>query len=148
LNALAGAHDVALLFLDLDRFKVVNDTLGHSAGDSLLLEVGVRLTKAVRSTDLVARVGGDEFVVLCMDISAVAAAALARRIRQDLAVAFNIAGQSFFSGASIGVAHTDSTESSKLLDAADAAMYVDKRHGKDRTLALATPLAPAVEDSP
>jgi diguanylate cyclase (GGDEF)-like protein len=148
LNALAGAHDVALLFLDLDRFKVVNDTLGHSAGDSLLLEVGVRLTKAVRSTDLVARVGGDEFVVLCMDISAVAAAALARRIRQDLAVAFNIAGQSFFSGASIGVAHTDSTESSKLLDAADAAMYVDKRHGRDRTLAPATPLAPAVEDSP
>jgi diguanylate cyclase (GGDEF)-like protein len=135
LNALTGAQDVALLFLDLDRFKIVNDTLGHAAGDSLLLEVGARLIKTVRNRDLVARVGGDEFVVLCMDISAVAAAALAQRIRQALAVAFNIAGQSLFSGCSVGIAHTDTTESCKLLDAADAAMYVDKRSRNNRSVA-------------
>jgi diguanylate cyclase (GGDEF)-like protein len=120
LDALGAVSDVALLFLDLDGFKAVNDTHGHAAGDSMLLQVAARLIKAVRSGDLVARVGGDEFVILCSKISIDAAKALAERVRQDLAVSFNIGEQAFAS--SVGVAHTDTTETSKLLDAGDTAM--------------------------
>jgi diguanylate cyclase (GGDEF)-like protein len=136
LDALGAVSDVALLFLDLDRFKAVNDTHGHAAGDSMLIQVAARLTEAVRSGDLVARVGGDEFVVLCSNISVVEAEALADRLRQDLAVPFRIGGQPFFAGGSVGVAHTDTTETTKLLDAGDTAMYIDKRQRKNRNTAL------------
>jgi GGDEF domain-containing protein len=74
LDALRTQRDVALLFLDLDRFKSVNDTHGHSAGDSLLLQVSTRIGNVVRQGDLVARVGGDEFVIFCLKISPVAGA--------------------------------------------------------------------------
>jgi diguanylate cyclase len=148
LEVLGAGRDVALLFIDLDRFKTVNDTLGHAAGDSLLLQVAERLGTLVRIGDLVARVGGDEFVVLCLEISVEAAEKLAQRIRDELAVPFDIAGRPFLSGGSVGVAHTDTTECSRLLDAGDAAMYVDKRHRKNLTSAFETPLGPAVEGAP
>jgi diguanylate cyclase (GGDEF)-like protein len=148
LEVLGAGRDVALLFIDLDRFKTVNDTLGHAAGDSLLLQVAERLSTLVRIGDLVARVGGDEFVVLCLEISVEAAEKLAQRIRDELAVPFDITGRQFLSGGSVGVAHTDTTECSRLLDAGDAAMYVDKRHRKNLTSAFETPLGPAVEGAP
>jgi diguanylate cyclase (GGDEF)-like protein/PAS domain S-box-containing protein len=144
LDALGAASDVALLFLDLDRFKAVNDTHGHAAGDSMLLQVAARLTKAVRSGDLVARVGGDEFVILCSKISVLAAEELAERIRLELALPFSIGGQPFLAGGSVGVAHTDTTETPKLLDAGDAAMYIDKRQRKNLTAALEARLPSAV----
>ena len=139
LDALGAVSDVALLFLDLDGFKAVNDAHGHAAGDSMLLQVAARLIKAVRSGDLVARVGGDEFVILCSKISIDAAKALAERVRQDLAVSFNLGEQAFFAGGSVGVAHTDTTETSKLLDAGDTAMYLDKRQRKSRAAAIKVP---------
>jgi diguanylate cyclase (GGDEF)-like protein/PAS domain S-box-containing protein len=149
LDGLGTASDVALLFLDLDRFKAVNDTRGHAAGDSMLLQVAARVTKAVRSGDLVARVGGDEFVVLCLNTSVVAAEALAARLRQDLAVPFVIGEHHVFAGGSVGVAHTDTTETPKLLDAADLAMYIDKRQKKRRAAAPeARPTSAAEFDRP
>jgi diguanylate cyclase (GGDEF)-like protein len=135
LDRLGAGSDVALLFLDLDRFKDVNDTHGHSAGDAMLLEVGERLTKAVRNGDLVARVGGDEFVVLCPRISAVDAEELGQRLRQELDLPYYIDNHLFFAGSSVGVAHTDTTKPSELLNVADAAMYFDKQCRKARVAA-------------
>jgi diguanylate cyclase (GGDEF)-like protein len=145
LDALGSAPNIALLFVDLDRFKVANDTHGHAAGDSMLVQVAARLTRAVRSGDLVARVGGDEFVVLCLNTSVFAAEALAARLRQDLAVPFVIGEHRFSAGGSVGVAHTDTTETRKLLDAGDAAMYIDKRQRKDRAAAPAARPSSAAE---
>ena len=135
LDGLGSATNIALLFLDLDGFKAVNDTYGHAAGDAMLLQVATRLTKAVRSGDLVARVGGDEFVILCLNTSVFAAKSLAARLRQNLAVPFAIGGHHVSAGGSVGVAHTDTTETTKLLDAGDAAMYIDKRRRKSHRAA-------------
>ncbi len=121
---------VALLLFDLDRFKEINDTLGHHHGDLLLQEIGPRLSKVVREGDCIARLGGDEFVVLLPDVvDAVHAQTLGRRIRAQLAAPFVLEGVSLDVEASVGIAVTPEhgTDFSTLLQHADVAMYVAKK---------------------
>jgi diguanylate cyclase (GGDEF)-like protein len=123
----------ALLFVDLDQFKQVNDTLGHPAGDALLCAVSQRLRAIVRDSDLVARFGGDEFVVLQAPIgSPDGAAALARRIVEELSTLYDIEGHSVVIGASVGiaVAPRDGKDADLLLKNADMALYRAKADGR------------------
>jgi len=127
-------YKIALLFVDLDRFKTINDTLGHQAGDKLLAEVSQRLTEAVRDSDLTARLGGDEFVVmmdLLRDIDD--AAVVAKKIIQSLSSEFLIDNEEFHIGASIGISiYPDSSRQvGELIKAADIAMYQVKNEGKN-----------------
>jgi len=125
----------ALLFCDLDGFKLVNDLLGHEAGDTVLIEVARRLQRAVRAYDTVARFGGDEFVVLLEDINGTEdALAIAHRIVVSVAETIALPDAQAAVGVSIGVAHTAGATESRdvLLARADAAMYEAKRAGKGR----------------
>ena len=125
---------LALLFVDLDRFKDVNDTLGHDAGDEVLLLAARRLERAVRAGDAVARFGGDEFVVICEHVAGTdEAAAIAGRIRESLAVTYRLRAGSAEVAASVGVA-VDGGEQSvdDLLRAADRAAYRAKELGRNR----------------
>ena len=128
----AMGEDTSLLFLDLDRFKAVNDTMGHAAGDALLVEVAQRLLVAAGSGPLVVRLGGDEFVVLCRGLDQEAVAALGERIRQSIAAPFEIAGRSCHVSASIGIAVAGQSDDIDLIQAADMAMYAAKQHGGNR----------------
>ena len=123
---------VAVLFLDLDDFKVVNDSLGHAAGDQMLIAVAGRLQGACRPGDTVARLGGDEFAVLIEDITDTSEAlAVADRITDKLTAVFAIEGKKITTRASIGVAFAEHDEDpDQLLRNADAAMYAAKRNGK------------------
>jgi diguanylate cyclase (GGDEF)-like protein/PAS domain S-box-containing protein len=126
---------VVVLFLDLDRFKVVNDSLGHSAGDRLLVTVGDRLGAAVAPTDVVARFGGDEFVVLSTNVSSEETAELmAERLSAVIASPVALAEGEVFVTASIGIALSDGNGDTPetLLRNADAAMYRAKELGRDR----------------
>jgi len=125
----------AVLFLDLDRFKVVNDSLGHHAGDLLLQKIANELQILVRNKDTVARLGGDEFVILIEDLdSNDEAYEIAQRITEFLAAPFIIEGQSIFIGTSIGVLFNDPRYNSAdiMLRDADTAMYHAKDKGKGR----------------
>ena len=124
----------AVLFLDLDHFKLVNDTLGHQVGDRLLAEAGRRIREAVRGVDTVARFGGDEFAVLLEDIDGEAAAVeIAERIGTAFAEPFRLAGQERFITASIGIAFARGGESpGEVIRDADAAMYRSKEQGRAR----------------
>lgn len=130
------ARDVAVvMFLDIDRFKWVNDTLGHMAGDKLLAAVGQRLRKTIRPGDLVARLSGDEFAVLSENLSTLDdAASLAKRILDTLRTPFRIHGQSVFAAVSIGVAEAQPAHGSAadFLRDADIAMYHAKELGGGR----------------
>ena len=126
---------VGLLFVDLDHFKVVNDSLGHDAGDQLLCDVAQRLAGCVREGDTLARLGGDEFTVLMPNITgAQDAAAMASRIESRLEPPFELPGQSVFVTASIGIATGVALRdrSEALLRDADAAMYEAKARGRAR----------------
>ena len=131
----SGEGSVAVLFLDLDNFKTVNDTLGHSVGDALLLAATGRLRECVRREDTIARLGGDEFTVLLEDMRDPSdAVRMAERIGESLAQPFELAGQQVFVSASIGIA-LDTDRSHKpddLLREADMAMYRAKSGGKAR----------------
>ncbi len=130
----SGAH-IAVLFCDLDNLKEVNDQLGHTAGDDLLIGVAARFTSLVRRSDTVARFGGDEFVVLCAEMaSAEDASVIAERLSSALIEPFEIAGVPVRSTASIGivVSSGDSADADELVRDADAAMYVAKEGGKAR----------------
>jgi diguanylate cyclase (GGDEF)-like protein len=133
---------VALVFIDLDGFKEVNDTHGHALGDALLCAVARRMRARVRTGDTVCRLGGDEFVVLLPAISDRAAAAeVALMLRTALARPFSLHGEVFrvrFSGG-IALAPEDGTQAEALLERADAAMYQAKRDGRDRIRARALP---------
>jgi len=123
---------VALLFLDLDGFKAVNDAMGHAAGDALLIVVGRRLVGATGPDDVIARLGGDEFVVLCAGLDQNAIDDLAERVRTAIAAPYLIAGRSCSISASIGVAVADQIGGLDLIRAADTAMYAAKQLGGNR----------------
>ncbi len=129
-----GQPPQALLFLDLDNFKMVNDSLGHAAGDSLLVEAARRLLACVRSSDTVARLGGDEFAVFIEDPADDAACTeVAERIIAALARPFSIGRREVFVGASLGIATArDGDGADGLLRNADMAMYLAKTRGKGR----------------
>ena len=128
---------VALLFVDLDRFKAVNDTLGHAAGDELLCRAAERLQTATRETDTVARFGGDEFVVLCDDMAPAQADQLAKRIVQAFHAPFDLEGRDVVVTASIGVAVTQvGATPAELMRDADTAMYRAKHSGRNAATAF------------
>lgn len=125
----------AILFIDLDRFKTINDTLGHLGGDELLRQVAQRLKDNVRDADTVARQGGDEFVVVLNTIEHGAhAATVAAKIVAALSHPFQVFGQSLYTGASIGIAMfpDDGQDVATLLKHADMAMYLAKESGRGR----------------
>ncbi|KPQ19764.1 MAG: diguanylate cyclase with EAL sensory domain [Halomonas sp. HL-93] len=125
---------LALFYLDFDRFKIINDSLGHDAGDELLQEMGQRLCEAVRESDVVARLGGDEFVVLLPEIEAIKQAEIvAEKILSTVRVPFTLAGQELHITVSIGVAlfPRDGEDEQSLLKSADIAMYYAKEKGKN-----------------
>jgi diguanylate cyclase (GGDEF)-like protein len=125
--------DVALLYLDLDRFKAVNDTLGHAAGDDLLRQVAQRLQQLTRDGDLIARLGGDEFAVIQVDgHQPSAAATLARRLVNLLSAPFAVLGERVEIGTSIGIVLASETGSApdELLRNADIALYRAKAAGR------------------
>jgi len=124
---------LAILFMDLDKFKVVNDTLGHEAGDALLIEASRRMVSCTRKADTVARMGGDEFIGVCGRIAAPAdAAVVAQKILDSLFKPFAIKGQQCHVGASIGISlfPQDGNDVETLLAKADAAMYQVKAGGR------------------
>jgi len=132
----------ALLFLDLDRFKVVNDSLGHHVGDQLLKAIGQRLHAALRATDTIARLGGDEFLVLIEDLAnPEAALECARRLEQALLAPFSLNGHELFMRASIGIVLADErhTTPEDLLRDADLAMYRAKRQNTQERCAWFDP---------
>ncbi|WP_440875067.1 EAL domain-containing protein [Thalassotalea sp. PLHSN55] len=128
-------HKYAVLFIDLDRFKMINDTLGHHAGDLFLIEIAKRLRKCVRDNDILARLGGDEFVILldsvqCHDD----VEEVASRIIESVAQPFDLEGHTLYSNASIGIALCSQqySDANELLRDADAAMYQAKSLGRGR----------------
>jgi len=127
---------LAVLLLDLDGFKLINDSLGHQVGDEVLVTVAKRILKSSRTSDTVARLGGDEFVILLEeDASESTAASVARRILGILREPFFCQGREVSLGGSIGIAFTsgtDATSTDELLRDADAAMYCAKANGRDR----------------
>ncbi|WP_082876913.1 sensor domain-containing protein [Hydrogenophaga crassostreae] len=137
-SARTGQHG-ALMFIDLDNFKILNDTLGHHVGDQLLQQVAQRLKKSVRKTDTVARLGGDEFVVMVDDLStdpdaaASKSRALSEKVLTMLREPFRIAGHQHFATPSIGVTTFSGNQSdvSELLKQADLAMYQAKALGRN-----------------
>jgi len=141
-----GSQSVAVLFLDLDRFKIVNDSLGHEAGDALLTAVAERLSSLLRSSDTVARFGGDEFVMLCDELgSEQDAVVVAERIGSELSKPHTIGGREIQVRASIGIAYgRDRTAApEELIRSADQAMFRAKHCGTayEFTDARATNLA-------
>jgi diguanylate cyclase (GGDEF)-like protein/PAS domain S-box-containing protein len=129
------ARRLAVLFVDLDRFKMINDSLGHEAGDRVLREAAGRLHDCVRAADTVCRLGGDEFVILVEDLASVGAVAgIAEKILQAIARPFVVEGQEFHITASAGIANypDDGTDRQQLLKNADVAMYRAKEMGKNK----------------
>ena len=126
-----NAEKIAVLFVDLDGFKPVNDSWGHAAGDEVLKEAARRLRIVARDSDTVARIGGDEFVLLMEDVTSLAdCVTLARRLVEALGMPFDTAGQRVEISGSVGiVAYPDHGEKGKLVANADAAMYAAKRAG-------------------
>ena len=151
-HAVQRAHrtgtSVAVLFIDLDRFKNINDTLGHQVGDELLKDVADRLRTSVKEDDTVARLGGDEFVVVAEGIAdANSAHLIAERIIERLSIPVEIRGKALFATASIGISlyPQDATAPETLLQHADAAMYQAKAMGRNRLAFYAPELTHAIQ---
>jgi len=133
-HAAAGGQRAGVMFIDLDRFKSVNDMLGHSVGDELLAQAGARLQDCVGAGDVVARLGGDEFAVVLPRLdAAIEAEAIARRIVEALSQPFVLQGQQLFVSASVGIAAypDDGVDAATLLKSADTAMYSAKQNGRN-----------------
>ena len=127
----------SVLFLDVDRFKVVNDSLGHVRGDELLVSIGRRLSACLRPGDTVARLGGDEFTILLEDVASQGdAVKVADRIQDELRAPFVLGGQEVFSGCSIGIAHGSEQygRPEDILRDADTALYRAKAQGRARSI--------------
>ncbi len=129
-SSLAEHNSGALLYCDLDRFKPVNDSFGHAAGDTLLRLVARRIESCVREGDLVARLGGDEFAVLCADANTAVAADVASRIRRSLEVPFAVAGHHVEISVSIGIAASVDDLGEDVLEDADRALLAAKAAGR------------------
>ena len=126
-----NSTDMAVLFIDLDNFKTINDSLGHAAGDHVLVETAHRVRSSLRTEDTAARLGGDEFAVLLEDAEVTAAARVAERIRVALGTPFWVLGQEVYISASIGIAiRREGDTAAELLRNADVAMYTAKSKGK------------------
>jgi len=126
---------LALVFLDLDRFKEVNDTLGHDVGDQLLRQAGARLRESVRASDTVARLGGDEFIIILNDLRDNSVVGnIAPKIIERLSAPFELNGSTVYVGASIGITifPADGLTPDVLLKNADQAMYLSKKEGRNR----------------
>ena len=125
---------LALIFIDLDHFKQVNDTMGHDVGDLLLKEVAVRIKTVMRESDLLARLGGDEFVALLTSVSRETITRVAERIIETFSRSFVIEGHELHVGASIGISvyPEDGRDLETLIKSADEAMYTAKRKGKNQ----------------
>jgi len=130
-NAKRSGHCLAVIFLDLDDFKTINDSLGHAAGDAVLAEVGRRMSTNIRTSDTAARFGGDEFAVLLENVAGVQEAAdTAERIQQSLAEPYSGGQRTMTLSSSLGISMADSTSvagADELIRDADAAMYIAKR---------------------
>jgi diguanylate cyclase (GGDEF)-like protein len=129
-----GARSVAMLYLDLDNFKNVNDTLGHNSGDTLLKQVSERLGSLLRNADTVARLGGDEFLLLVPEVDDGAAVAeIANKVVGGLMAPFEVIGMEIFAGCSLGITMfpADGTDFDSLLKKADIAMYRAKESGRN-----------------
>ncbi|QDF99412.1 GGDEF domain-containing protein [Azoarcus sp. DD4] len=133
LRAGRDRRPATLMFIDLDRFKTVNDSLGHLMGDALLRQAGQRLRDSVRQSDTVARLGGDEFIVLAPDTGAEGAVRLAEKILEVFAAAFDLDEREITISPSIGIARypEDGKDFPGLLQSADIAMYQAKREGRN-----------------
>jgi diguanylate cyclase (GGDEF)-like protein/PAS domain S-box-containing protein len=137
IHGLAGSRrrgsQLGVMFLDIDQFKMVNDSLGHSAGDDLLRQAGDRIAGAIRPGDTVARFGGDEFVVVCDDVSAIETERVAERVLLALSLPMHLINQEMHVSASLGIALADehATPESLLRDS-DSAMYRAKERGRGR----------------
>ncbi|GGX61348.1 putative bifunctional diguanylate cyclase/phosphodiesterase [Saccharospirillum salsuginis] len=140
--------EVAVLFLDLDRFKVINDSLGHSSGDELLRQVAKRLQSCLREQDLVSRLGGDEFVILATQLEANTAQYVAEKILVTLEPPFEIFGQTLYISSSIGISlyPNDGADQDELLAFADAAMYSAKTAGRNTFRFYASGMNAAVRE--
>lgn len=128
-------HSLCLMFIDLDRFKEVNDLMGHDAGDQLLVEAAYRLTGCVRASDTVARLGGDEFTVILPELSDLAYVEnVAQKILERLAAPFFLHQQTVYVSASIGITlyQADANTSEQLISNADQAMYAAKNAGRNQ----------------
>jgi diguanylate cyclase (GGDEF)-like protein len=148
-RAKRNATEVHVLFLDLDHFKNINDTLGHAAGDELLREVGARLEGAVRQSDVVARLGGDEFTVMVEDAeSASTSVAIAKKIIEAMQPSFPIAGVDVMMTPSIGIAGFPDagTDSATLVRHADTAMYRAKSSGRNTIELFSDDMAASVRE--
>ena len=136
LTRLQGTSELlAVLLVDLDGFKSVNDSWGHAAGDALLRAVAERMLACLRRTDTVARLGGDEFAILLAPLNQIGEAAwLATRLIGQLAASFSVGGRQLKTSASIGIsiAPRGGTEPGELLSRADSALYQAKREGRNR----------------
>ncbi|RFA24712.1 hypothetical protein CAI21_20720 [Alkalilimnicola ehrlichii] len=139
----------AVLFLDLDRFKKINDSLGHKAGDTLLCQVAERLRNNVRDSDIVAHIAGDEFTILLNDIyNAGQIHTVAGKILQTFEPPFTVEGQQLFMGVSMGVAvyPNDAEHIDKLVELADTAMYYAKRLGRNQYQFYSTEMTAAAHE--
>lgn len=135
LHSIRSGKPLALMFIDLDHFKEVNDTMGHQVGDQLLVIAAEQISAKVRESDTVARLGGDEFTVIFPDMqNAKVIAKIASEINEALSQVFEIGQFKIQISASIGVAFhpQDATEQSQLIDCADKAMYLSKQQGRNR----------------
>ncbi len=127
-----NATECGVFFIDLDRFKNINDSMGHAFGDQVLIDVAQRLKRCLRDVDTLCRLGGDEFVVFVQDVDAHGAEVLARRLQDAMSQAFQIDGMTFSVGCSMGVAlyPEDGKTLDALIQCADTAMYLVKARGR------------------
>jgi diguanylate cyclase (GGDEF)-like protein/PAS domain S-box-containing protein len=145
-HALVGLRrhsgELAILFVDLDRFKLVNDGLGHTAGDEAIREAARRLSAATRPEDTVARFGGDEFTILCENADEEEVLLIAQRVLAAIGRPFTHKGREFHLAASVGVRMSDlgSVDADSLLRDADVALYAAKEHGDCSRVTTATAL--------